>query len=75
MTAEDTVYMCPVCFKVCDSNEECHRHRMLECNPGQPGDERRKPIRDRFGHMVSRAPRWFIEATNLIPGWTPIERD
>jgi hypothetical protein len=70
MVADEIVYMCPICFKVCDSEEECHRHKMLACNTGEPGDERRKPLRDRFGNYVSRAPRWFLEAAHKDPGWT-----
>lgn len=62
MEAEDNFYICPICFQVCESEIECHAHRMVECDPGEAGDERRRPIRDRFGNYVSRAPRWFLEA-------------
>jgi hypothetical protein len=48
---------------------------MLECKPGQPGADRRRPLRDRFGNIVSRAPRWFLEAIKIIPGWTPLDRE
>lgn len=59
---EETIYICPVCFTICESEQECHAHRMLACEPGEPGDERRKPVRDAFGQYVSRAPRWYLEA-------------
>jgi hypothetical protein len=62
MEPEKTIYICPVCFQVCDSVKECHAHRMIACNPGRPGDKRRKPVEDRFGKLVSRAPRWYLEA-------------
>jgi hypothetical protein len=63
------LYLCPVCFQACDSEIECHAHRMLQCHVGQPGDERRKPVRDRSGNYVSRAPRWFLEAVwSIQPG-------
>ncbi|HLE14031.1 MAG TPA: hypothetical protein VI776_04720 [Anaerolineales bacterium] len=39
---------------------------MLECVPGEPGDDRRKPVSDRFGNLVSRAPRWYLEALGMI---------
>jgi hypothetical protein len=39
---------------------------MVKCDVGEPGDERRKPIVDRFGKYVSRAPRWYIEAVSWI---------
>ncbi len=60
-------YICPVCFTVCDSEQECHAHRMIACEPGQPGSPRRKPVEDRFGALVSRAPRWFLEARGALP--------
>ncbi len=60
------VYICPICFKVCDTEQECHAHQMVKCDVGEPGDERRKPIVDRFGKYVSRAPRWYIEAVSWI---------
>ena len=55
-------YICPICFRVCDTDQECHQHQMIECQPGHIGDERRKPITDKFGNYVSRAPRWYLEA-------------
>jgi hypothetical protein len=39
---------------------------MVECEAGIPGDERRRPVADRFGNYVSRAPRWFMEAVGWI---------
>jgi hypothetical protein len=62
MEAKKVIYICPVCFQVCDSEKECHAHRMVACDPGLPGDTRRKPVKDRFGKFVSRAPRWYLEA-------------
>jgi hypothetical protein len=47
---------------------------MLECKPGTSGDNRRKPLRDRFGNLASRAPRWFLEAARRIPAWTPLDK-
>lgn len=63
-------YICPVCFRTCDTIEECHNHQMLECEVGEFGDERRKPVQDPFGNYVSRAPRWYLEAV----GWLPAEK-
>jgi hypothetical protein len=65
MDDQTTLYICPQCFRACESEIECHAHQMIECKVGQPGDERRKPVADRFGNFVSRAPRWFLEAA----GW------
>jgi hypothetical protein len=68
----EVLYICPVCFRVCDSKRECHEHQTIECHTGRPGDARRKPLEDQFGNLVSRAPRWYLEARELIPAWTPV---
>jgi hypothetical protein len=60
-------YICPFCFKVCESCRDCHERRMIRCDVGQPGDERRKPLIDASGRLQSRAPRWFLEAVGWIP--------
>lgn len=66
--SKDTVfYMCPICFRVFDTERECHKHRTLRCIPGKPGSEQRKPMIDQFGNMVSSAPRWYLEARGVIP--------
>ena len=66
MDKEQSFYICPVCFQVCDSEKECHAHRMVACEVGELGDERRKPVSDRFGNYVSRAPRWYLEAVGRV---------
>ena len=66
MSEDRTFYICPVCFQVCDSERLCHQHQTLLCEPGPPGDERRKPVRGQFGGYVSRAPRWYLEAVGWI---------
>ena len=66
MENEKILYICPVCFQTCESETECHAHKMIECNLGHFGDERRKPVIDNFGNMVSRAPRWYLEAVGWI---------
>lgn len=63
---KDNFFICPICFQVCETEKECHRHQMVKCEAGRPGDERRKPIRDQHGHLVSRAPRWYLEAVGWI---------
>jgi hypothetical protein len=67
MNAVTVFYMCPKCFRVCETQEQCHEHNlMVECVTGTPGDEKRRPVRDQFGHYVSRAPRWYLEAVGWI---------
>ena len=62
MDQREVFYLCPICFRVCESEAECHEHVMILCDIGHPGDERRKPIEDHDGNLVSRAPRWYLEA-------------
>jgi hypothetical protein len=55
-------YLCPNCFYASDFPDDSHEHALLRVNPGMPGDERRKPIMDRNGRILSAAPLWFHEA-------------
>jgi hypothetical protein len=65
-------FICPICFLVFETEQECNQHRlstghpMFACKPGKKGDDRRKPVNNRFGQYVSRAPRWFLEALGWI---------
>jgi hypothetical protein len=65
MDAGGVFYICPICFQICESAQQCHNHRMVACSSGEPGDERRKPVLDQFGNYASRAPLWYVEAV----GW------
>ena len=64
MANDQILYICPICFRVCETEDECHEHLMVECETGHPGDERRKPVTDQFGNLVSRAPKWYLEAVS-----------
>ena len=66
MDREAHFYICPVCFRVCDTKIECHAHQLLECQVGDLKDDRRKPITNHFGKLVSRAPRWYLEAQGWV---------
>jgi hypothetical protein len=68
MNTSHTFYICPICFTVCDEWRECHDRPMILCDAGEPGDERRKPLRDNTGRLISHAPRWFLEAVGWLPG-------
>lgn len=65
MDQKQVFYICPICFRVREDESECHEHLMILCDYGHPGDERRKPVSDRFGNLVSRAPRWYLEAVRM----------
>jgi hypothetical protein len=62
MDQTQVIYLCPICFRVCETEEKCHEHIMVLCETGHPGDERRKPVTDEHGNLVSRAPLWYLEA-------------
>jgi hypothetical protein len=49
-------YLCPNCFYASDLPDDSHEHALLCAHPGLPGDERRKPIIDRSGRILSAAP-------------------
>jgi len=67
----ESLYVCVYCYQVCDNPISCHSSPMLVCRPGVPGSERRKPLVDRSGNLLSRAPRWFLEATGWINALAP----
>ena len=72
MSEEGVFYICPVCFQACDSEVECHRHKMVECRPGRAGAVSRQPVRDAAGRLVSRAPRWYMEAVGWVKAGPPV---
>ena len=63
MNTSSSFYLCPTCFYASDILDTGHEHTLLRVDPGLPGDERRKPITDPRGRILSPAPRWFHEAT------------
>jgi hypothetical protein len=68
---QNELCICLYCFQVCEDPDGCHASPVLECKPGQPGSLRRKPVMDRSGRILSRAPRWFLEATGWINALAP----
>jgi len=70
MNSDRFFYLCPVCFETSESDDQCHRHRMVLCDAGDLDDERREPLIGVNGQLNSRAPRWFLEAA----GWAPASR-
>jgi hypothetical protein len=62
MSVSTVFYLCPSCFYASHIPDDSHEHPLLRVDPGLPGDERRKPVMDRQGHILSPAPRWFHEA-------------
>jgi hypothetical protein len=62
MNASLIFYLCPTCFYASETIDDAHEHILLRVDPGLPGDERRKPIMNRDGLILSPAPYWFYEA-------------
>jgi hypothetical protein len=62
MSVSTIFYLCPNCFYASNAPDDSHEHPLLRVDPGMPGDERRKPVMDQSGHILSPAPRWFHEA-------------
>lgn len=62
MSSSFVFYLCPSCFYASDSTDNDHEHPLLRVDPGLPVDERRKPVTDHQGRILSPAPRWFHEA-------------
>lgn len=54
MNAALVFYLCPICFYASEMSDNGHEHALLRVDPGLPGDERRKPITDPHGHILSR---------------------
>ena len=66
MSKKTQLYICPVCFEISNTINDAHEHTMILCDYGEPGDERRKPVKDEFNHYVNPAPRWFLEAVGWV---------
>lgn len=60
-------YLCPTCFKSSPVEDKTHLHVMLYFGPGTPQDQRRRPLMDAQGRLLTHAPRWFLEAVGWIP--------
>ncbi len=55
-------YVCERCFSTDAAPGPCPRcgRPRRHCDLGAPGDPRRRPPMDAAGHILSRAPRWWI---------------
>lgn len=59
---ERTVYICRVCHLVGTRPLTCHSGQSVRCSAGAAGDERSKPLFDAQGRLVTRAPKWWVDA-------------
>jgi hypothetical protein len=56
------LYICPNCFSTATAPgncPQCQRAR-LECDPGDPDNPCRKPPMNAQGHILARAPLWWL---------------
>ena len=63
MSSEITVlYVCPNCFSTDTVPGNCPEcgHTRSECDPGDPDNPCRKPPMDADGHLLARAPLWWL---------------
>ncbi len=61
MTKLRIVYICRVCHRVGEEPLTCHPGMSAECDVGAPGDARTLPLFDAHGHLLTRAPKWWVE--------------
>jgi|Deesub1362A_J573_1020465.scaffolds.fasta_scaffold03859_2 hypothetical protein len=61
----DRIYVCPRCFEVEAQAGKCPRDgaELVRCEPGSTDDPCRKPLMDRQGRVLTRAPRWWLQHT------------
>jgi hypothetical protein len=57
-----TIYICRTCHRVGQRALTCHPGQSVKCDAGTPGDERSMPLFDQGGRLVTRAPKWWVEA-------------
>lgn len=57
-----TIYICRTCHRVGERPLTCHSGKSAKCDAGSPGDERSMPLFDAQGRIVTRAPKWWVEA-------------
>ena len=69
MTEEKKIYyICPKCLDMTQAppDHKGHEGRLIAVSPGPWDDERRKPPLDAHGHVMTRAPRWYLEAIGIL---------
>ncbi len=56
------IYVCRVCHRVGQRPLTCHPGASAKCDAGVPGDVLSMPLFDTHGHLVTRAPKWWVDA-------------
>ncbi len=60
--ATRAIYVCRICHRVDQRPMTCHPGQSVKCDAGTFGDERSRPLFDKNGRLVTRAPKWWVEA-------------
>ncbi len=68
MDEQQAFYLCPTCFETSETFDRRHPHNMIRVEPAGLDDEQRRPILDDEGRVMTRAPRWFLEAVSVKAG-------
>ena len=57
------IHLCPHCLFSGAEPGACPHcgHARVTCRPGDPDDPCRRPIMDRRGRVLSRAPLWWLQ--------------
>ena len=68
---ETEQYICERCFSTDTAPGPCPRcgRPRRYCNLGGPEDARRRPLMDAHGHILSRAPLWWVQRASSQ--WPP----
>jgi hypothetical protein len=56
------IYICRICHRVDQRPMTCHPGQSVTCDAGSFGDERSRPLFDKNGRLVTRAPKWWVDA-------------
>jgi hypothetical protein len=61
----EVVYLCPKCLTGQEEEGLCpiDGTELVECRPGSQEDPQRRPMMDDDGHVVTRAPKWWLRFT------------
>ncbi len=56
------IHICMTCHRVGEEPTSCHAGQSRPCDVGDPGNQRRLPLFDARGNLLTRAPKWWVEA-------------
>jgi predicted amidophosphoribosyltransferase len=62
---QQVIFLCPHCMLPGPEAGACPQcgATLVSCRPGEPDDPCRKPLMDRHGRVLTRAPLWWLQYT------------